>query len=431
MCLSPVFIQNPELDSVRRRIIEVHCADRTIYHPLGVPFYPPSAQKNNVCLSNNDLFYVVLSDGLTLNTYSPVPCRKCFECIEAKQKDIRSRMLLEQLGHDSQTPLFITLTYSDEHLPVGGVSSSDIKYFLKRLHLYLDRAGLNGRFRHCIFSEYSPSPAYRPHYHGILYGIDVSGNKYFPYYDCIVKAWNRGFVKVKIATLSKFMYCSKYVSKDSYGLTPHGLNPNFWLASRRDGGLGLSCLKSIDFFIQCAVDKFPRCTFRILGQPVTVFVPKNIRDRLIDKRVKILPPFIIKQIKNLVLDIRAVRYSVFKDNSNPLGLPLYVPEDIIDKYSYWSRHFDSLYDPFEFDEPLFDLRSEDLIALSYRINRCINDLRNYDLDLDRLNRHIHMSSNIKRAIYNLIEPYLKGLPPASEREISIKSKFLSSINKSS
>lgn len=89
----------------------------------------------------------------------------CGQCIGCRLE--RSRQWAVRCVHESQLheeSCFVTLTYSDECLPVGGsLVHRHVQLFLKRLR----RSGV--KLRYVVAGEYSPE-LWRPHYHGLLFG---------------------------------------------------------------------------------------------------------------------------------------------------------------------------------------------------------------------------------------------------------------------
>lgn len=158
-----------------------------------------------------------------------VPCGKCLECKETRRRDWIRRIICESWLHSSN--VFITLTYDDAHLPVGGiVSKSDIQKFLKRLrNAPRDFGVAPSEFRYFIVSEYGKK-RHRPHYHGILFGLDLFDAKWCRRFACLAsdlrpiytsdvlsRIWSKGFVSVDEVTPKSIAYVVKYISKDSDG----------------------------------------------------------------------------------------------------------------------------------------------------------------------------------------------------------------------
>ncbi len=304
MCLNPTIILNPAYSqhrhefqaiSINGKILTQRYLGNGTYYPVNLPPF------SSLDLGPDTLerYIAIDPDGVITKIFIPVPCNKCMECQASKQSAIRVRMLLEQMCHDC-APIFFTLTYNDEHLPVGGVSQTDVKRFLNRLHLYLGRAGFPTYFRHVVFSEYGSLKG-RPHYHGILYGLDWLKYELYPkFFEILEKAWGKGFVRYEPVQGRAFKYVSKYVGKDSFMNEALGRNPNFWTASRRDGGLGSHIVNNEDFMELCSTPQFPTINIPVDGKVYPVTLPSYIRD-------KILPPlskYISKQLREAYVQFR-------------------------------------------------------------------------------------------------------------------------------
>ena len=110
--------------------------------------------------------------------FTPVllPCGNCIGCNLSRFLDWSCRIMCEQSTrhwfHDLPYSSFITLTYSDEHLPAGkSVSPAELSAFMDRLRsFYADHFYMRDiKFFAC--GEYGEQFG-RPHYHIILLGVD-------------------------------------------------------------------------------------------------------------------------------------------------------------------------------------------------------------------------------------------------------------------
>lgn len=159
-----------------------------------------------------------------------VPCRKCISCKldNAKEWAIRSAFECKS----SENNWFITLTYSDEFIPVSGcwISSrediytcrySDLKRFVNSLRKHFERDNIFG-IKYLASSEYG-SRTNRPHYHICFFGLplydleptgEVSnlGHLYFVS-KLIDKIWNKGIHKIGRVTYQSAGYVSRYTLK--------------------------------------------------------------------------------------------------------------------------------------------------------------------------------------------------------------------------
>lgn len=219
-----------------------------------------------------DSFFVVDFDGVARPLFILAPCGHCDLCHQSRREDIAARLDAEA-SLWSCPPLFVTLTYNNEHLPKDGVSKEHITLFLKRLKQNLDKYDYNPFFRYFLNSEYGHDGSYvdcngkvrkgtsRPHYHAIFYGIQVSKNKIDEIKDIFHMSWSddrrtkskgtfifgnkrlddRCFGNVDVQFLRKSgagsRYASKYLHKPQ--VIPAGKNKTFTSFSRRPAvGLG-------------------------------------------------------------------------------------------------------------------------------------------------------------------------------------------------
>lgn len=331
MCLNPTIILNPAYSQHRHEFSGISLngtfiaqeeIGRGVYYPVNLPSFV------SLGLSADNLanFFAVDPDGQITKIFMPVPCNKCLECMESKQSAIRVRMLLEQMSHDCP-PLFVTLTYNNENLPSDGVSKTDVRRFLNRLHLYLGRAGFPTYFRHVFFSEYG-SLNKRPHYHGILYGIDwLTEDLRWQFFEILEKAWGKGIVRYDIVSGRAFKYVSKYVGKDILTGDCEGRNPNFWTASRRDGGLGSQICNDESFLELCSTPHFPTVMLPVEDRVFEVTLPGYIRD-------KILPPlskYITKEVRRAYLELKKDYILAFFATETLFAAYDHIPFDLLPK----------------------------------------------------------------------------------------------------
>lgn len=159
-----------------------------------------------------------------------VPCGICPECLKKRQSAFVCRCIEETKKYGNAW--FVTLTYSDEHVPIIVVDGrsykslrrEDIKAWKREVRkAYKKSTGvLFPRFSFLISGEYG-SRTKRPHYHGYLVGLDLK------HAQILEKYWqdHYGFALFKpVSSLSsKDVSCvARYVAK--YCVKPEGLkNP--------------------------------------------------------------------------------------------------------------------------------------------------------------------------------------------------------------
>lgn len=151
-----------------------------------------------------------------------VPCGKCPACLKKRRADWVSRMRLEALQHPVST--FVTLTYNDEHCPER-LQKSDVQNFLKRLrNVPRDYGFPPFQVRYFACGEYGKR-THRPHYHLVLFGVDLTAAEWMPYLTgfnqgkpryasrVLERLWPYGFNVVGSVTDSSIKYVAKYAAK--------------------------------------------------------------------------------------------------------------------------------------------------------------------------------------------------------------------------
>lgn len=128
----------------------------------------------------------------------------------------------EASQHDHNS--FITLTYSDEHLPAGGsLHKPDFQKFMKRL-----REQTQQKIRYYMCGEYGDKLG-RPHYHALIFGYDFSDktlweirkeNKFYRSKQ-LEKLWRLGYSSISEVTFSSAAYVARYVMKKINGQKAH------------------------------------------------------------------------------------------------------------------------------------------------------------------------------------------------------------------
>lgn len=164
--------------------------------------------------------------GTLQKGFRNVPCGRCFACQSNRTNTWAMRIL-----HESRlwpTTLFITLTYSEAHLPSPPTVSKRVsQLFLKRLRRALEPE----RLRYFLTAEYGGKFG-RPHYHVILFSA-------LSKYDgpLLESAWPYGRVDIQQLEGGAAQYVCKYIQEPLYSdkrtYSAHGLTPEFSLMSRR------------------------------------------------------------------------------------------------------------------------------------------------------------------------------------------------------
>lgn len=182
-----------------------------------------------------------------------VPCGKCIGCRLAKAQDWSTRCVHELKYHSASS--FLTLTYSNEHLPDDmSVSIRTFQLFMKRLRK--ESGELKLRY---FASGENGDRTHRPHYHAILFGEDFSSDRYLwkrnkdghNLYRSprLERIWGLGEVQIGAVTAQSAGYVARYTVKKLGGqaaadryVTTHPLTgevvryaPPFLLMSRKPG----------------------------------------------------------------------------------------------------------------------------------------------------------------------------------------------------
>lgn len=226
------------------------------YHPfLGIPSddINPSGKRSIKVLGKYD------PEAKKIDPRAiPIPCGRCVGCRLDYSRSWADRMMLE-LDH-SKKAVFVTLTYNNENvIPTmfdeNDVSVSftldkrDLQLFMKRLRSRKEFE--NREIRFYASGEYG-SKTFRPHYHAIIFGIelaDFAPLKYLGtnelkqgYYtsSLLEDIWSKGFVVVTEVSWQTCAYVARYVMKKINSPTNCfeaylNAEPEFSLMSRRPG----------------------------------------------------------------------------------------------------------------------------------------------------------------------------------------------------
>lgn len=147
-----------------------------------------------------------------------LPCGQCVGCRVERSRQWALRCVHESQMHKVNS--FVTLTYSDEHLPPdGGLHVEDWQKFAKRVRKSVGPF----RFFHC--GEYGDANR-RPHYHACIFGLDFSDDRVLLRRDggsnlfmspLLTKTWGLGHCSVGDLTYESAAYVARYVIKKLTG----------------------------------------------------------------------------------------------------------------------------------------------------------------------------------------------------------------------
>ncbi|AXH75968.1 MAG: replication initiator protein [Microviridae sp.] len=158
---------------------------------------------------------------------------------------------------------FITLTYNDESLPVGGtLVKKDAQDFLKRLRFWLGSikisyflCGEYGDDADRTFRDQYGGQVGRPHYHALIFGYDFreyrpweqnrapDSHNYFSQF--LEDRWGKGITTVGDLTPATAAYCARYATKKITG------PPSAAHYRRTDPNSG-ECFQILPEFITCS-----------------------------------------------------------------------------------------------------------------------------------------------------------------------------------
>lgn len=145
-------------------------------------------------------------NGVTTG-YVPFPCGKCPPCMRRRVSGWSFRLVKH--GEQSNSALFVTLTYDDEKIPLSKsglqtLDKTDLQKFFKRL-----RKLTNEKISYYAVGEYGDKTQ-RPHYHIILFNANTR---------IVENAWSIdnipiGHVHFGDVSDASIGYTLKYISKD-------------------------------------------------------------------------------------------------------------------------------------------------------------------------------------------------------------------------
>lgn len=226
-------------------------------------------------------------NDLGTGRFTPVPCSKCPECKKAKFNSWLFRISKEQ--QRSENPLFITLTYADEHLPMVGayvptLVKRDLQLFFKKLRKAHSKTSTS-KLKYYAVGEYGSKTA-RPHYHLILFNL-LDSNLVNP-------AWGMGFDYTKPVEGGAITYVLKYIQKPSEWDKRDIRQREFSLMSK---GIGTNYLT--DNMVQYHHRDVANCFVTLPGN-IKLPMPKYFKEKIYSEEMR-------KKVTDY-LKIRALRH---------------------------------------------------------------------------------------------------------------------------
>lgn len=215
---------------------------------------------------------------ILLKERGKVPCGKCLACLQRRQNDWFFRLSKEY--EVSTSALFVTLTYSDEHVPTYNgtnvLRKRDFQLFMKRF-----RKSYVKKVRFFACGEYG-STTLRPHYHVIIFLSDIL--LWSDFTSSVSNSWKYGYNTVSLVESAHFNYVAKYCTTTS--TLPSLLRRKefrpFVLCSRRPAiGSNYLTPSMVNFHRQGL-----SITSRLRGSNRIFSLPKYYRDRIFDDDMK-------------------------------------------------------------------------------------------------------------------------------------------------
>jgi len=169
----------------------------------------------------------------------PLPCKQCITCKLERKRQWAVRITHESQMHDQNC--FITLTYSDDHLPDDG--SLDVTHWQLFAKTFRNQIG-KFRYYHC--GEYGDLTR-RPHYHAAIFGHDFAetrrhhtttpdGHKLYtsPILD---EVWGKGHALIGNLNFDTASYVAGYITKKINGPPAYEHYATSWFIEPRTGEL--------------------------------------------------------------------------------------------------------------------------------------------------------------------------------------------------
>lgn len=193
-----------------------------------------------------------------VTTFTEIPCGKCIDCKLQYSRQWADRCIFESSYYKETECWFLTITYDDDHIMdvgsdlfAGTLLKKELSAFIKNLRRQIEYHGYGDGIRFYACGEYG-SKTFRPHYHMILYGLDLKKFDNLEYWvktksgyctwrsPLLEKIWKNGMIVVSPISWDTCAYTARYVLKKANGITPdhyiaNGVEPEFVLMSRRPG----------------------------------------------------------------------------------------------------------------------------------------------------------------------------------------------------
>lgn len=166
-----------------------------------------------------------------------LPCGQCVGCRLDRSNEWALRLMHEQQMHGRWKSSFVTLTYSDEHVPVSySLDRRALQLFHKRVYRR------KGKLRYFGVGE-NGDKFERPHYHTLLFGPEWTDLKRYRKSERgewlytseeVASLWPFGFHEIGEVTFESAAYCARYCMKKRTG---EKADEHYWRVSPMDGRL--------------------------------------------------------------------------------------------------------------------------------------------------------------------------------------------------
>ena len=167
---------------------------------------------------------------------------------------------------------FITLTYSNENVPILGSSGlltlqpNDVRDFWKRLR-FMQNGSCASPIKYYCVGEYG-GKTHRPHYHALVFNCDI---------ELVQDAWGLGEIHVGTVSGASVGYTLKYMCKSKRAMR-HWYNGRYPEFSRMSKGLGISYINEVSAEWHAA-DLVNRMYCTLAGG-VKVAMPRYYKEKL-------------------------------------------------------------------------------------------------------------------------------------------------------
>lgn len=148
-------------------------------------------------------------------------CGFCYECKKERARNWTYKLWLETKNYDVNENCFLTLTYSDQHIPKNqSLKKKDLQDFIKRLRKNLKLKNI----KYFGAGEYGERTR-RPHYHIIIlgyrpndiikmHGVKSKKNKIMYKSETIRKTWGMGRITVQPFAKNEIGYLTLYIEEN-------------------------------------------------------------------------------------------------------------------------------------------------------------------------------------------------------------------------